>query len=49
MFKTDLSIIGVAGNPHAKEDSVILLVFAKGVLKSGQKEKVSVTVTDKIS
>jgi hypothetical protein len=31
----DLKLIGIAGNQHKAEDSVLLLVFAKGILSSG--------------
>ena len=41
--------MGLAGSLHLKEETVVVLVFAKGVLKSGQNENINVTVTDKVS
>lgn len=40
--------MGISGSTHPSEDSVVILVYAKGVLSSGQNEKINVTVTDKI-
>ena len=31
----DLKLIGIAGNKHKVVDSVLLLVYAKGILSSG--------------
>lgn len=45
---SDLKIVGISGAPHKEQESVVLLVYAKGILNSGQSEKINVTVTDKV-
>jgi len=40
--------VGISGSFHPDQDSVMLLVFAKGFLNNGQNEKINVTVTDRV-
>lgn len=49
LFSEQLGVCGAACGLHSKETTVFTLVYAKGTLKIGQKPKILVTVTDRIS
>lgn len=44
MFNPELSYCGVSTGPHTTMDNVVLIEYAKGILKEGEMPSINVTV-----
>ena len=48
IFNCDFSYCGIATGPHSNLDSVVLLEYAKVILKDGEHPSINITVTDEV-
>lgn len=48
MFNTEMAYCGVGAGVHKSMDNVILLEYAKGILKEGEMPSINVTITEEV-
>ena len=48
MFNGDFAFCGIATGPHSTLGNIVLLEYAKNILKDGELPQINITVTEEV-